>query len=115
LNAYEEIELFVTCVSYTCMLWLVKLAFLGYFSNLRGILTRKARRFFVFVCAYTGISFMAALTFQLGFCAPIQRNWYEAPHIIEPSSPLINVIGPLTLVLNALIFEDYPLSYFRQA
>jgi hypothetical protein len=72
--------------------WLLKVAFLGYFSNLRQHFTQRARKVYFAVCVYTGVTYIIVMGFQIGYCQPVSLNWYVSPIEIFVQMQKINTL-----------------------
>jgi hypothetical protein len=78
-----EQNLFFASLSYSVLMWLIKFAFLGYFSNLLEVFSKRQKRFYIFVWIYAVGTLVAAMIIQLAYCRPVDLNWYVLLCIVQ--------------------------------
>ena len=63
-------------VMYTTQLFLLKVAYLGYFVLLKQHFSKYTVCLLNGTIVYTVIGFIVSLTVQLTICLPVSRNWF---------------------------------------
>jgi len=106
-------KFFANGLLYTIELWLLKVAFLGYFYNLRRHFSRTAKILYLAVCVYAGTAFVIVLGLQLGYCRPISRNWQvENPEmlcvsleslLVSTMQAMMNLSSDILVLIMALV------------
>lgn len=61
---------------YSFEMWCLKAAFLSLFYDLKVHLDLSLRRLLYIVTAFTGLTFIGNVVFQVAFCRPISTIWY---------------------------------------
>jgi len=97
---------FIGWILYILGLWALKLAYLGYYFELRKYLSKLSRLFYILACFYAVVGILVCYGVFLGVCWPVSRNWESVdkdPCTVSLSIPFNAVFSAANISSDILI------------